>query len=133
METYNTVYVEIDERNRITNINSSGFLSLENGWIKIDEGAGDRYHHAQNNYFPKPKYDERGIPRYAYVKDGSPKWRERTQEEMDADYVPPPEPPKSNAELQAENELLRAQVQSLADRGEFIEDCIAEMAMQVYQ
>lgn len=33
----------------------------------------------------------------------------------------------------AENELLRAQVQALSDRGEFIEDCIAEMAMQVYQ
>lgn len=94
METYYTVYVEIDERNRITNINSSGFLSLENGWSKIDEGVGDRYLHSQNNYFPSPLYDDRGIPRYAYVPDGSPKWRERTQEEMDADYVPPePVPP----------------------------------------
>lgn len=83
--------------------------------------------------FPGPEFDARGIPLYAYVPDGSPAWRERTQEEMDADYVEPPAPPKSNEELQAENELLRAQVQSLADRGEFIEDCIAEMAMQVYQ
>ena len=102
------------------------------GWLQIDEGTGDRYHHAQGNYFPKPKYDERGIPRYAYVLDGSPKWRERTAEEMDADYVPP-QPVKTVDELAAENDLLRAQVQSLADRGEFIEDCIAEMAMQVYQ
>lgn len=94
METYYTVYVEIDERHRITNINSSGFLSLENGWSKIDEGVGDRYLHSQNNYFPSPLYDDRGIPRYAYVQDGSPKWRERTPEEMDADYVPPePVPP----------------------------------------
>lgn len=83
--------------------------------------------------FPGPEFDARGIPLYAYVPDGSPAWRERTQEEMDADYVEPPAPPKSNEELQAENALLRAQVQSLADRGEFIEDCIAEMAMQVYQ
>lgn len=127
------VYTTIDNENRIVSVNSSAFLSDTTGWLQIDEGTGDRYHHAQNNYFPKPKYDERGIPRYAYVQDGSPKWRERTKEEMDADYVQPPEPPKSNAELQAENELLRAQVQSLADRGEFIEDCIAEMAMQVYQ
>lgn len=82
--------------------------------------------------FPGPEFDARGIPRYAYVPDGSPPWRERTQDEMEADYVPP-DPPKSNEELQAENKLLRAQVQSLADRGEFIEDCIAEMAMQVYQ
>ena len=132
METYYTVYVEIDERNRITNINSSGFLSLENGWIKIDEGVGDRYLHAQNNYFPSPLYDERGIPRYAYVPDGNPKWRERTPEEMAADYVPP-EPVKTVDELAAENELLRAQVRAHSDRGEFIEDCIAEMAMQVYQ
>lgn len=39
--------------------------------------------------FPGPEFDTRGIPRYAYVPDGSPAWRERTQEEMDADYVPP--------------------------------------------
>ena len=93
-------------------------------------GAGER--DAQNNYFPKPKYDDRGIPRYDYVPDSPPKWRERTKEEMDADYVPP-QPVKTVDELAAENDLLRAQVQSLADRGEFIENCIAEMAMQVYQ
>ena len=127
------VYVKKDEGNRIISIDSDGFLSDTTGWVQIDEGAGDRYHHAQGNYLPKSLYDERGIPRYAYVPDGSPAWRERTKEEMDADYVPPPDPPKSNAELQAENELLRAQVKALSDRGEFIEDCIAEMAMQVYQ
>ena len=73
-------------------VNSSAFLSDTTDWIQIDEGTGDRYHHAQNNYFPKPKYDDRGIPRYAYVPDGNPKWRERTQEEMDADYVEPDTP-----------------------------------------
>lgn len=126
------VYAKINESGSIVETNSSAFLSDTTDWIQIDEGTGDRYHHAQNNYFPKPKYDERGIPRYAYVKDGDPKWRERTKEEMDADYVPP-EPVKTVDELAAENELLRAQVQALSDRGEFIEDCIAEMAMQVYQ
>ena len=127
------VYVLIDSSNRIISSDSSDFLFDVTGWVKIDEGIGDRYRHAQGNYFPGPLCDERGIPRYTYVPDGSPKWRERTQEEMDADYVPTPDPPKSNAELQAENELLRAQVKALSDRGEFIEDCIAEMAMQVYQ
>lgn len=44
--------------------------------------------------FPGPEFDARGIPRYAYVPDGSPAWRERTQKEMDADFVPPePVPP----------------------------------------
>lgn len=126
------VYAKVDESGSIVDTNSSAFLADTTGWVQIDEGAGDRYHHAQINYFPKPKYDERGIPRYAYVPDGSPKWRERTQEEMDADYVPP-EPVKTVDELAAENDLLRAQIQALSDRGEFIEDCIAEMAMQVYQ
>lgn len=131
MESYR-VFAHIDDSGIIVDINSSAFLSDITGWVQIDEGTGDRCHHAQNNYFPKPKYDDRGIPRYAYVKDGDPKWRERTAEEMDADYVPP-EPVKTVDELVAENELLRAQVQALSDRGEFIEDCIAEMAMQVYQ
>ena len=125
------VFALTDERDRVLDINSDAFLADSTGWVQIDEGTGDRYRHAQGNYFPKPKYDERGIPRYAYVKDGDPKWRERTKEEMDADYVPP-EPVKTADELAAENELLRAQVQALSDRGEFIEDCIAEMAMLVY-
>jgi len=126
------VFVLTDERDRILDVNSDAFLADTAGWVQIDEGTGDCYHHAQGNYFSKPKYDERGIPRYAYVPDGDPKWRERTPEEMDADYVPP-QPVKTVDELAAENELLRAQVQALSDRGEFIEDCIAEMAMQVYQ
>ncbi len=130
MDSYN-VLVLLNERNLIVSVNSSAFVFGEE-WVQIDEGVGDRYHHAQGNYFPAPLYDDRGIPRYVYVPDGSPKWRERTQEEMDADYVPP-QPVKTVDELAAENDLLRAQVQSLADRGEFIEDCIAEMAMQVYQ
>lgn len=125
------VLIKYDSFNRIIDCNSSAFVSGAD-WTKIDEGVGRKYMHAQNYYFPAPRYDERGIPRYAYVPDGDPKWREHTQEEMDADYVPP-EPVKTVDELAAENELLRAQVKALSDRGEFIEDCIAEMAMQVYQ
>lgn len=37
------------------------------------------------------------------------------------------------SELEAENKSLKAQLKALSDRGEFLEDCIAEMAMQVYQ
>lgn len=83
------VYIVIDGKNRIVSVDSSAFISDTTGWLQIDEGTGDRCHHAQGNYFPKPLYDDRGIPRYAYVPDGSPKWRERTPEEMDADYVEP--------------------------------------------
>ena len=79
------VYIKTDDTNCITAIDSSAFLSDTTGWTEIDSGFGDKYHHAQNNYFPQPLYDERGICRYKLV-DGKPV--ERTQEEMDADYTP---------------------------------------------
>ena len=37
-----------------------------------------------------------------------------------------------NAELKSENTLLKAQLQAQSSRADFVEDCIAEMAMQVY-
>lgn len=102
------VFIKTDESGRIIDVNSSAFLFDTTGCVQIDEGTGDRYHHAQNNYFPKPKYDERGIPRYAYVPDGDPKWRERTKEEMDADYVPPVVKPSAD-------ELLNALMEGIED------------------
>lgn len=90
------VYIKTDEENRITAINSSAFLPDTDGWTKIDEGYGDKYHHAQGNYFDKPLLDERGIYRYKLV-DGKPV--ERTQEEMDADYAARPVPEPTDNEL----------------------------------
>lgn len=85
------VFALTDERDRILDINSDAFLADPAGWTQIDEGVGDRYHHAHGNYLPKSLYDERGIPRYKLV-DGQVV--ERTQEKMEADYVPPePAPP----------------------------------------
>lgn len=89
------VYVQTDTESRITAINSDAFITSLDGWTKIDEGFGDKYHHAQGNYFPLPLRDDRGIYRYKLV-DGEPE--ERTQEEMDADYVPPAPPEPSEAE-----------------------------------
>lgn len=130
MESYK-VLARADEQNRITEINSSAFVADANGWTKIDEGWGDKYHHAQGNYLPKPLMDERGVYRYK-LEEGQAV--DRTQEERDADYDarPVPATPKTNAELEAENALLKAQVQAVADRNEFVEDCIAEMAAVVY-
>ena len=65
------VYVKADEQNRITAINSSAFISEPSGWIEIDRGFGDKYHHAQGNYFDKAIVDTRGIWRYKLV-DGKP-------------------------------------------------------------
>ena len=131
MQPY-VVYVKVDESNRITAINSSEFLTDVTGWTEIDSGYGDKYHHAQGNYFDKPLCDERGICRYKLV-DGKPV--ERTQEEMDADYVPPEVKPTDEErilQLESEKKLLTAQVQALSDRNDFMEDCIAEMATIVY-
>ena len=41
-----TVYIQIDDASRIVAINSSAFLSSTEGWVAIDSGLGDRYHHA---------------------------------------------------------------------------------------
>lgn len=38
----------------------------------------------------------------------------------------------SMSDLMEENALLKAQLQAQSDRSDFIEDCIAEMAIQVY-
>ena len=54
------VFVKADDAGTIVNINSSAFLEDTDGWIKIDEGSGDKYHHAQNNYLDKPLYEITG-------------------------------------------------------------------------
>lgn len=131
MQPY-VVYVKVDESNRIAAINSSAFLADVTGWTEIDSGYGDKYHHAQGNYFDKPLCDERGVYRYKLA-DG--KAVERTQEEMDADYTPPeikPTDAERILQLESEKKLLTAQVQALSDRNDFMEDCIAEMATIVY-
>lgn len=126
------VYVKPNDSGYITAVNSSAFLTDTIGWTEIDSGYGDKHHHAQGNYFPQPIMDERGIYRYKLV-DGKPV--ERTQEEMDADYVPPevkPTDAERISQLESEKKLLTAQVQALSDRNDFMEDCIAEMATIVY-
>lgn len=120
------VLVQTDEAGRVTAINSDAFVSGD-GWTAIDEGEGDRYRHAQNNYLLKPLTDERGVYRYKLV-DGLV--AQRTQAEMDAEFdaLPAPEP---TAE-EKERTLLKAQIQALSDRNDFLEDCVAEMAGIVY-
>lgn len=90
MEEYKSkVYALCDEHNSILRIDGGYTMqNIENidEWTFVDEGEGDRYNLCQSHYLEKSLYDERGICRY--------KWNgteiiERTQEEMDADYVEP--------------------------------------------
>lgn len=104
------VYIKHDEEHRITVINSSAFLPDNSGLVEIDSGYGDKYHHAQGNYFPLPITDERGIYRYLYTPGGDTLWRERTQEEMDADWIEPEATPTADERLlvlEEENKYLK--------------------------
>lgn len=80
------VYVKTDAAGRIIEINSDVFIDNLAGWIEIDSGSGDKYHHAQNHYLESTLTDDRGLFLYALV-DGKP--QRRTEAEVEADYVEP--------------------------------------------
>ena len=61
------VYVKPDSSGYVTAVNSSAFLPDTTGWTQIDEGYGDKYHHAQGNYFPLPIITDGGAYRYKLV------------------------------------------------------------------
>lgn len=105
------VYVKTDDENRITAVNSSAFLRNTEGWTEIDSGYGDKYHHAQGNYFDKPIMDERGIWRYK-LEDGQPV--ERTASEMDADYVAPEVKPSEAERIAALEQAMAAIEEGIA-------------------
>ena len=75
------VYVKTYSNGYITAVNSSAFLPDTAGWTEIDSGFGDKYHHAQGNYFPLPIITDGGAYRYKLV-DGKPV--ERSAEEIAA-------------------------------------------------
>lgn len=68
------VYAKIDEKGRVIAIDSSAFLQDTEGWTVIDEGHGDKFHHAQNNYIKGPLFDK--VPLYE-LKDGKIKKRKK--------------------------------------------------------
>lgn len=92
------VYARLDSAGNISAINSSAFLADHTDWTLIDEGAGDRYHHAQGHYLDGGLYTPDGIPLYRW--DGT-QVVQRTEGEIEADRAAIPAPPISptNAEL----------------------------------
>lgn len=80
-ENISKVYIKTDISGNITAINSSDFLSDITDWVLIDEGTGDKYHHAQNNYLDKPLTNENGIYNYKLVNG-------RIAERTEADKAP---------------------------------------------
>ena len=88
------VYVQTNENGYITAVNSSAFLTDTSGWIKIDEGFGDKYHHAQGNYFDKPIYTESGVNQYKLVDGVAVECTPEEIAEQEAN-LPVPEPTPS--------------------------------------
>ncbi|MBY6934518.1 hypothetical protein [Clostridium botulinum] len=98
------VYIKVDE-NIITQIESeisSQYFDFKDTsiWVLIDEGIGDKYSHAQGNYFPKnkPLRDMQGRCNYKYV---DCKVIELTEEEKEKLYLPTPPQPNEQQVLNA--------------------------------
>ena len=114
------VYVKPTDAGYIAAVNSSEFLPDTTGWMEIDKGSGDKYHHAQNNYFDQPIRTESGVYRYKLV-DGKPV--ECTAEEIAAqeeankpEVVPTTD--ERLKELESQNQMLM--------------ECLLEMSETVY-
>ncbi len=54
------VYVKLNDEYFVTDVNSDIFIKNFEGWTQIDVGYGDKYAHAQSQYFDKPLIDENG-------------------------------------------------------------------------
>lgn len=85
------VYVRVDKNSNIVDINSDAFLEDVYNWIPIDEGYGDKYHHAQGNYFPLPLYGTDGCANYKLA-DGTPALRTEVEKAAEIAARPAPEP-----------------------------------------
>lgn len=96
MEENIKVYVKIDINNVVTDINSNIFIQDIINWIQIDEGQGDKYSHAQNNYLEKGLMSD-GKYNYKLV-DNKPV--ELTKEEKETLFhTPTPQATKEEALL----------------------------------
>ena len=105
------VFVKTDSAGRIISVNSDAFLSDITDWTQIDEGEGDKFHHAQGNYFPQSIMTIEGVYRYKLA-DGEV--IERTAEEIQADIdaIPPPPPDPLVVTQKAAAVMFRALAQT---------------------
>ena len=104
-ENTTKVYIKTDDNGNITAVNSGIFLSDLTGWTYIDEGAGDKYAHAQGHYFDKPLMTEEGVYRYKYAQNAAV---QKTEEEIleEIEQLPKPEPTENERLTALENAML---------------------------
>lgn len=106
------VYIMTDDSGYIIAVNSSEFLDDTTDWLKIDEGYGDKYHHAQGNYFGKPIYTESGVYQYKLVDGVAVECTAEEIEEQEKNiHVPEATPNEYEARIAAlEEELAAAKI-----------------------
>lgn len=108
MDNEHKVYVKIDIDGRIIAVNSDAFLTDITGWVQIDEGSADRYHHAQGNYFDGELYTSDGLPRYKLV-DGKAVLRSEAELEAQREEVAAGQLPEIKSARITESKTLLAQ------------------------
>ena len=121
------VYVKVDENGIIIAINSSAFLTDTADWTEIDEGIGDKYHHAQNNYLSAGLTDENGIFNYKLV-DGKPVLRTAEEKTPELEHIAAAqEIAELKAKLAATDYIAAKIAEGAATREEYAEE-LAERA-----
>lgn len=121
------IYVKTDRRGAITAINSSAFLLDVTEWTEIDEGEGDKYHHAQNNYLPDGLMDENGIFNYKLI-DGKPELRTAEEKAPELERITAAqEIAELKAKLSATDYIAAKIAEGAATREEYAEE-LAERA-----
>lgn len=130
------VYIRIDRQYHIIEINSDRFITDKTGWVKIDEGFGDKYNHAQGNYLDKPLFDEYG--RYNYqlangevaeiAEEDKPKYQPYTYEQLVEIKI------RQRYTVSDELAILRqrdVKTEEFAEYNAFCEQCKAEAKQEI--
>ena len=121
------VYAKVDENGIIIAINSDAFLTDTTNWIEIDEGEGDKYHHAQNNYLSVGLTDENGIFNYKLA-DGKPVLRTAEEKAPELErIITAQEIAELKAKLAATDYIAAKIAEGAATREEYAEE-LAERA-----
>lgn len=114
------VYAKLNTDGYIIAVNSSAFLTDTAGWIEIDSGYGDKYGHAQSNYFSKPIRTISGAYRY--------KLMDYKTIECTADEITQQEElQKNNSPQTQEDRILK-----LESQNDLLTQCILELSEKVF-
>lgn len=106
------VYIKTDGQNHVASIDSDWNIRDIENWTYVDEGIGDKYHHAQGNYLEKPLFDMQGCHNYKYIDSVV---QETTDEDKATELssFPKPEPTDKERIVELENviaEMIKAGV-----------------------